>query len=236
MALTVLSSMAVERCNDKMCAKYANEAILLFRSIGHPSGTAFTLNILAELYHKQGDDRRAALAYTNAIELWLGVDERWAIIWSLNGLAALAASHQQQKAAAALIGAIDSRLQLVDATKFQWHRERYDSMVEATLAVLGVVRFAELRAMGEKMTPDAVLAVATAITVNDPVTDLLSSRETEVLRLVANGLTGREIAGAIFLSPRTVNTHVAHILAKLDAPTRRLAVKRARELDLLPFG
>jgi DNA-binding CsgD family transcriptional regulator len=55
-----------------------------------------------------------------------------------------------------------------------------------------------------------------------------------VLRLVAQARTDREIAATLFLSPRTVNAHVASILGKLDVANRRAAVARARELDLLP--
>lgn len=61
----------------------------------------------------------------------------------------------------------------------------------------------------------------------------LSGREREVLCLVASGRTDQEIADALFLSRRTVNAHVAHVLTKLDVSTRREAVSRGRELGLL---
>lgn len=61
----------------------------------------------------------------------------------------------------------------------------------------------------------------------------LSAREQEVLQLVATGLTDQEIANALFLSRRTVNAHVARILAKLDVRSRREAALRGRELGLL---
>jgi DNA-binding CsgD family transcriptional regulator len=51
----------------------------------------------------------------------------------------------------------------------------------------------------------------------------LSSREVEVLRLIAAGRTNREIAAALFLSPATVNIHVTHILAKTDTANRAAA-------------
>jgi DNA-binding CsgD family transcriptional regulator len=49
----------------------------------------------------------------------------------------------------------------------------------------------------------------------------LSPREREVVRLVCTGLTNREVAEALFLSPRTVEAHVARALRKLGLPSRR---------------
>jgi DNA-binding CsgD family transcriptional regulator/tetratricopeptide (TPR) repeat protein len=54
----------------------------------------------------------------------------------------------------------------------------------------------------------------------------LSRRELEVMRLVAVGRTNREIAGELFLSPRTVDMHVRNILAKLGARSRTEAAAR----------
>jgi DNA-binding NarL/FixJ family response regulator len=61
----------------------------------------------------------------------------------------------------------------------------------------------------------------------------LTRREVEVIRLVALGLTNREIARELFLSPRTVEMHVQNIVAKLDCRSRADAARRASELGLL---
>jgi DNA-binding CsgD family transcriptional regulator len=61
----------------------------------------------------------------------------------------------------------------------------------------------------------------------------LTRREVEVLRLVANGQSDREIARALVLSPRTVEMHVANSLGKLGCRSRAEAVRRAAELGLL---
>jgi DNA-binding NarL/FixJ family response regulator len=61
----------------------------------------------------------------------------------------------------------------------------------------------------------------------------LSRREVEVLRLVSVGRTNREIAQALFLSPRTIDMHVRNILTKLDCRSRTEATRRAAELGLL---
>jgi LuxR family maltose regulon positive regulatory protein len=61
----------------------------------------------------------------------------------------------------------------------------------------------------------------------------LSAREREVLDLLAEGLTNREIAQQLYLSPNTVRVHTFHIYGKLGVNNRTQATARARELDLL---
>jgi DNA-binding NarL/FixJ family response regulator len=63
--------------------------------------------------------------------------------------------------------------------------------------------------------------------------DPLSNREKEVLRLVADGLTNKEIAEALFISEHTARNHVAHILNKLGLSRRAGAAAYAARLGLL---
>ena len=62
----------------------------------------------------------------------------------------------------------------------------------------------------------------------------LSDRELEVLHELAAGRSNKEIAARLHVSPNTVKTHVARVLDKLDARRRTEAIRRARELGLLP--
>ncbi|WP_448640642.1 response regulator [Geodermatophilus sp. URMC 63] len=61
----------------------------------------------------------------------------------------------------------------------------------------------------------------------------LSGRELDVLRLLADGNSNREIAAALFLAEGTVKNHVTTVLGKLGARDRTQAALRARALDLL---
>jgi len=61
----------------------------------------------------------------------------------------------------------------------------------------------------------------------------LSAREVEVLLLVASGKTNKVIAQALFLSEKTIDRHVANILAKLDLPSRSAATAWAYENGLV---
>ena len=67
-----------------------------------------------------------------------------------------------------------------------------------------------------------------------PVTESLSRRETEVLALVAKGLTNAEIGRELFISETTVKTHLIRIFGKLGVSDRTAAVTTALERGLLP--
>ena len=61
----------------------------------------------------------------------------------------------------------------------------------------------------------------------------MTKSELSVAQLVANGLTNREVAERLFVSPHTVNTHRRQVFAKLEVKSRvdltRLAIERSRE-------
>jgi DNA-binding NarL/FixJ family response regulator len=54
--------------------------------------------------------------------------------------------------------------------------------------------------------------------------DMLTTREREILQLLADGMSNADVAGKLFISQETVKSHVRHILAKLEADTRTHAV------------
>jgi DNA-binding NarL/FixJ family response regulator len=84
---------------------------------------------------------------------------------------------------------------------------------------------------------ETVLAPSVASTlvrqVRAPATPALSARETEVLRLVANGLTNADIGKRLFIAEATVKTHLLRIFNKLDVADRTAAVTTAMRLGIL---
>ncbi len=61
----------------------------------------------------------------------------------------------------------------------------------------------------------------------------ISPREYEVLKLVSEGLSNKEIAERLFVSETTVKSHVSNLLLKLDAKRRTQAVNKAKDLNIL---
>jgi ATP/maltotriose-dependent transcriptional regulator MalT len=62
----------------------------------------------------------------------------------------------------------------------------------------------------------------------------ITRRELEILQLIAEGLSNREIAERLYVSENTVKTHSARLFDKLDARRRTQAVQRAKEAGLIP--
>ncbi len=139
----------------------------------------------------------------------------------------LATATAQRRAAAALLQAGEQRRSVGLLSS------AYQAADRLGAAALRARLDAELAGLGEKPrrrgnagrgTPGQAAAGAAG----------LSARETEVMRLVAEGNTSREIASQLFLSPRTVEMHVRSGMLKLDCRTRAAAVRRIAELGLLP--
>ena len=67
----------------------------------------------------------------------------------------------------------------------------------------------------------------------DPTVEPLTTREREVLRLIAEGLSNQELAARLHLSPQTVKVHTRNIYSKLGVASRTQAIARGRELGFL---
>lgn len=63
--------------------------------------------------------------------------------------------------------------------------------------------------------------------------DILSNKETEVLGLISKGLTTKEIAAQLFVSSRTIETHRANILKKLEVKNTAELIKKAAKMNLI---
>ncbi len=127
---------------------------------------------------------------------------------------------------------------LLAATAFslEWLGHRYAlHKVDTELYVVGVaVIFIAIGIwLGLRLLPRPA---GEPFTLNEKALEALgiSGREREVLAHMAAGHSNKEIARLLDISPNTVKTHVASILAKLEATRRTQAIQKARELQILP--
>jgi len=89
---------------------------------------------------------------------------------------------------------------------------------------------------GLKLTRKKVIVVGPEFVLNEMELSRLgiSKREHEVLELVAQGLSNQEIANKLFVSINTVKTHTSNLFLKLEARRRTDAIRKAKELRLIP--
>ncbi len=169
MALQALSTVAHRKGDLDLSTRRAEEALEMFRAVGHDSGAALALANLARVAVERGNDRQALAAYREGLSLWAGIGERWVILQALAGLAALAAAtHGAPEEAATLVGAIDAQLEEVGSALFPSARVLYDQAASSARAALGEVRYAAVREAGRRLPMREVAAVAATLSVSDP--------------------------------------------------------------------
>jgi len=115
--------------------------------------------------------------------------------------------------------------------------EIYGGLIAATFAVLGIWLGLKLTAKRQTIVVREVPLPAEGPFTTDERKreDLhLTRRELEILELIAQGLSNREIAEKLFVSESTVKTHSSRIFDKLGARRRTQAVQLGKEFGLLP--
>jgi DNA-binding CsgD family transcriptional regulator len=115
--------------------------------------------------------------------------------------------------------------------------EIYGGLVAATFAALGIWLGVKLTSKQERVvTKEVPVPTGEPFRPDDSKREALSitPRELEVLELIAQGLSNREIAEKLFVSENTVKTHSSRVFDKLGAKRRTQAVQLGKELRLIP--
>jgi len=115
--------------------------------------------------------------------------------------------------------------------------EIYGGLIAALFAGLGIWLGLKLTKKKEVVVVKEVPVPATqAFTLNEErLKDLgITRRELEILELIAQGLSNREIADKLFVSENTVKTHSSRLFDKLSARRRTQAVQIGKEMGLIP--
>ena len=114
--------------------------------------------------------------------------------------------------------------------------EIYGGLIAATFAVLGIWLGLKLTGTKERVVVKEVAVPAAEPLIPDERKreDLgITRREFEILELIAQGMSNREIAGKLYVSENTVKTHSSRLFDKLSAKRRTQAVQIGKQLGLL---
>ena len=114
--------------------------------------------------------------------------------------------------------------------------EIYGGLVAAVFAALGIWLGLKLTRPVEKVVVREIPVREAAFVLNQRKLEELeiTPRELEILQLIAQGLSNREIAERLFVSENTVKTHSSRLFDKLSARRRTQAVQLGKELGLIP--
>ena len=115
--------------------------------------------------------------------------------------------------------------------------EIYGGIVAAVFATVGIWLGRKLTRTTETVVVREVMVPAPAGFVRDEsrLESLgITPRELEILELIAQGLSNKEIAERVFVSENTVKTHSSRVFEKLGAKRRTQAVQMGKELRLIP--
>jgi predicted ATPase/DNA-binding CsgD family transcriptional regulator len=175
----------------------------------------------------EGKPARTRSSARDVLRLKEPFGDRLGMAMSLEVLAWVASSEGRPRLAATLLGAADAALRSVGGALFRHLVEDHERCVGATRDALGPAEFDRVVAAGGALPFDEAVAIALG---RRPVTGdrealagpaaQLTRREREIARLVARGLTNREVAETLVLAQRTAEGHVARILAKLGFTSR----------------
>jgi DNA-binding CsgD family transcriptional regulator len=210
-------------------------ALEKWRAMGDKNGVGRGAHNLAHAARDLGDVARAAELMRESLAAATEIDDRNERGAALAGLAVVAAERSPSAGAATLHGAAEAELARAGVVLDPIDDEPFVRAHALLHATLGERRMQEARERGQRLDPREIDRLVERL-LGEPqpaADDILSRREREVVRCVAEGLTNAEIASRLVLSEHTVHRHVANILAKLGVKSRAAAAVAAAERDLL---
>ena len=215
------------------------------RRVGSPEPLFDALWLLGIVACETGETGLAVAVVSEAFELAGDPPDYQKVVDNLSMVALVAAALSWHEAAARFLGAAERERELVGMPPLLPERRAYERWASESLAVLGDHAYEEARQQGRHLalhqslreardflasrTDDARRPPSTATSH----TNGLSPRELDVLRLVADGRSDREIAEELFIGPGTVRTHLAHAFGKLEVGSRTAAIAAARRRGIL---
>jgi predicted ATPase/class 3 adenylate cyclase/DNA-binding CsgD family transcriptional regulator len=198
-----------------------------FTQLGNEWGRAMCLTGLANVERQAGHLEEAYRMACQSLDTYCRMGDAWRAVFTRHTLAEMAEELGRFDEARRYLEAnLALLLELGDSSRQNDCRERLERLDERARTAGPEMR------MEETPTPVHPPALPSRPSTGDLV-EPLSAREIEVLHLLAEGLTNREIAQQLYLSPNTVRVHTFHIYGKLGVNNRMQAVAQARSLGLL---
>lgn len=224
-------------CGDaEAAASLIDEGLAICREIENTWGVAQALGQRAHVARSLGDPTHAQKLFAELIPIAQDIGDEHMVMGAVAGLAGVALDWGQAERAARLLGAVATEQEATGWPRVA-HPLNAARIVADVRAALGEEAYTAACARGRAMPFDQALADALAIArgvdgsasgqLRERPRFGLTSREFDVLRLLVNGHSDREIARILNVSPRTVGVHVTGLLAKFGVENRTAAAAQA---------
>jgi DNA-binding CsgD family transcriptional regulator len=195
--------------------------------VGRRAGGAelgLALQWAGRLTRAKGDHDRAESLHHEALDLLQEAGYELETVEALESLAGLAALAESLPEAARLFGATEALREWIGYVRFLVDREAYEADVAIVREGLAEEEFRRAWEEGRAMSLDEAVAYASRGRGERKRPSSgwasLTPSELQVVRLVAEGLTNPQIGERLFISKRTVQTHLKHVFAKLGVTSR----------------
>ncbi len=231
-ALVQIGIVAFLRGDHEECSRVSRRGIEMCRAAGESWTQVIHLHLLAAATWRRGDAEGAAPLLLDALRIDRRLDDLWHRSWTIEALSWVTVDLGPTERAARLLGiAAGCWAHAGSSLTTPW--ERYHDTAEKELRRrLGDARFSREFEAGKQLDQARALSFALEeVRATPPAAALpVSPRELEVAAFVAKGYANRDIAERLFLSPRTVETHIQHLMDKLGVGSRaEIAAWHARE-------
>lgn len=223
-ALQGIAELAVEEGDLNAGRRLFEEARDAARLIGDKRAVALAAQGLGRLAQAADQAQRAAALYDEALELQFDIGDAPAVAGSLEALAGLSGAAGRHEHAVGLFGAAAALRERGGYQRPPWQSGRYEADVALARENLSPEQFAAAFAEGAALSVKQAAARASKVQARrgrpSKGWSSLTGAERPIAQLVAEGLTNRQIAERLDVTPATVKTHLSHIFAKLGVASR----------------
>jgi ATP/maltotriose-dependent transcriptional regulator MalT len=240
-SLNILGLVSLLEGDAEAARLLQEESLAICKALGDRMGIAYALGALGGLELLQGNYVAARTMYEESLAIAIQSGVKWLTAVCLEGFGRAVAAQELPAWAVRLWSVAHSLREAIGTPMSPIERAIQEHSMAAARIHLGKEMFEATWAEGRTMTLEQALTAQGQATISparsstspakSPATfhDGLTTREIEVLRLVAQGLTNEQVAQQLVISQRTVNTHLTAIYGKIGVSSRSAATRYAIE-------
>jgi predicted ATPase/DNA-binding NarL/FixJ family response regulator len=228
-----LGRVAADRGEMERAQAFLEESLAQSRAHIGPYCVAIGQIFLGRVLHSQGNTAQARAGYQEALVTLWDFEDRPAIARLLENFAAIAADTRQFEAAIRFAAASATLREQIGHPIDREDLPRYERTIATIRAALDESDMQSIWEKADTIPLESVVAEALVLTDTPGPKNsvqnstLISPREQDVLLLLVEGHSNKEMADLLYISERTVDNHVLHILTKLNVPSRTAAATYA---------